>query len=164
MRCSPLRNLALPLPYLTPLKTASRCRCSTVLCHPSKGIAIASPHQELLCCAFASCRPNSLGVALALRHDSSPCETLPLLCFAVLHPALPLQCSVPLYLAVASPGNALPNFAFALLCATLPYFTAAMPCFALMRLDLPCSYKARLSYREPYRCSALRDYTIAVPQ
>ena len=106
-----------------------------------------------------------------MRHDSSPCETLPQLCFAALHLALPLprftllchcHASPCFAISVLSPAMLSRRFAgkrvaqlrlrltahycaMPLLCLSLPYFTAAMPCFALMRLDLPCSYSARLS-------------------
>lgn len=98
-----------------------------------------------------------------MRHDSSPCETLPQLCFAVavLSPAMLSRrfagkCVAQLRLRITARDCAMP-----LPCLSLPCFTAAMPCFALMRLNLPCSYSARLSSAWLRLRFALRDYAIA---
>lgn len=66
------------------------------------------------------------------------------------------KCVAQLRLRITARDCAMP-----LLCLFLPSFTAAMPCFALMRLNLPCSYSARLSSAWLRLRFALRDYAIA---
>ena len=113
----------------------------------------AAPRTAVLCFCFVlpystGRRPCVAARFVALRNLASAllCRASPGFAVAVLSPAMLSRrfagkCVAQLRLRFNAHDCAMP-----LLCLSLPYSTAAMPYFALIGSDLPCSYKARLCY------------------
>lgn len=134
----------LPLPYralqrfaVTMLCCAMRCRCST-----APYSALPLPRIAARCHCIAT-----------LRHAVAKlCETVPMLCDAV-----PLPCHTPLRHAVSVLRSAVPNYALASHCRSLPLRHNTNHCYAVAkpRVAKPCRYSAMQYLRVAILCFAI---------
>lgn len=132
-------HYAVPLLRVALLHWASPLRCGTIRCLAKPCLCSALPCFTRLC-----------------RCHASPCFAVAVLSPAMLSRCFAGKCVAQLRLRFNARDCAMP-----LLCLSLPYFTDAMPCFALMGLDLPCSHSAWLSSAWLRLRFALRDYASA---